>query len=243
MNGNKFKPVSRADIPVIIICHNLLSDLRRLVTWLEKSGHEEIHLLDNASTYPPLLEYLGSTPHNVITLPENLGHEAPWLSGLAQRLGHEQPFVVTDPDVLPDTSCPDDAVEYFQELLLRHPDFDKTGFGLHIDDIPDRYPHKEAVITWERPFWEKEVEKGVFAAHVDTTFSVHRPGTPYKVTEALRTDAPYLARHMPWYRDPHEPDQETEYFFAQRRGDIGFWNRSTLPLAAAAKLAAEGGND
>lgn len=227
--------IPRSHIPVVIICHNLVSDLLRLVDWLEKAGHQQLILLDNASTYPPLLEYLKTTQHQVIRLPENLGHEAPWLCGLIDRLGHAKPFVVTDPDVLPEESCPDDAVEYFQQLLLRFREFDQAGFGLRIDDIPASYPHRDTVVRWEEPFWAREVTDGVFAAHIDTTFAAYRPGTPYKVTEALRTASPYRARHLPWYRDPRRPDDETAYFFKCRRDDIGYWNRSALPIAATSK--------
>lgn len=232
--------IARRDVPVVIICHNLVTDLSRLVQWLEDAGHETLLLLDNASTYPPLLDYLAASPHRVTRMSENIGHTAPWKTGLAGTLGASWPFVVTDPDVLPDQACPADAVEHFQELLLRHPQFDKAGFGLHIDDIPAGYPHRDAIRQWEAPFWSKEIEPGVFAAHIDTTFAVIRPGTPYKVTEALRTAAPYTARHLPWYRDPRQPDSETEYFFSQRRADIGYWNRIELPADAQRRLRSAG---
>lgn len=226
--------MSRADIPIVVICHNLVGDLRELVAWLERTGHQNLVLLDNASTYPPILEYLHSSQHQVIRLQDNLGHESPWSSGLVDKFGRGTPFVVTDPDVLPDESCPIDAVEHFQQLLLRYAEFDQAGFGLRIDDIPAGYPHRETVIRWEQPFWANEIEPGVFTAHIDTTFAAYRPGTPYKVTEALRTGSPYLSRHLPWYRNPHRPDPETAYYFEHRRDDIGYWNRIELPLAAVA---------
>lgn len=228
--------ICRSDVPVIIICHNLVSDLVKVVSWLEQTGHERLVLLDNASTYPPLLSYMDNSPHRVVRLKQNLGHQAPWMSGLVDELGSSQPFVVTDPDVLPEASCPPDAVEYFQELLLTYPEFDQAGFGLRLDDIPVSYPYRDAVQRWEAPFWTREVAAGVFAAHIDTTFAVNRPGTPCKVTEALRTAAPYRARHLPWYRDPRQPDTETAYFYAHRRDDIGYWNRSELPSAVRENL-------
>lgn len=226
--------VGRADIPVIIICRDMLGDLRRLVRWLEAAGHQRIILLDNASTYPPLLEYLAAAPHEVIRLASNLGHQSPWLSGLVDRVGRRRPFAVSDPDVLPGDSCPHDAVEHFQELLLKFPEFDKAGFGLRIDDLPEHYPHRESVRRWERPYWANEIATGVFTAHIDTTFAACRPGTLYKVTEALRTGPPYVARHLPWYRDPAQPDAETAYFFRERRDDIGYWNWGNVPGQARA---------
>jgi hypothetical protein len=242
-NSTWTRVVSRADVPIIVICHNLLADLTALVSWLESTGHQRLIFVDNASTYPPLREYLTATPHQVIYLPSNLGHEAPWLSGIVGELADDLPFVVTDPDVLPDEICPPDAVEYFQSLLLDHPAFDKAGFGLHIDDLPDWYPHRDEVRRWEGPYWQKEIARGVYAAHIDTTFAVHRPGTPYKVTEALRTGSPFTARHMPWYRDPRRPDDETAFFFGARRPDIGYWNREGLPAAVHVKARERADDD
>lgn len=219
--------VQRSRVPVVIISHNQLSTLSALVDWLEASGHERVIIVDNASTYEPLLEYLGESGHEVLCCSRNIGHTSPWVTGLTDTF--DGPFVVTDPDVLPDPACPNDATEHFQDVLLRRREFDKAGFGLVLDDIPERYPHRDAVRRWEAPFWEHELELGVFAAHIDTTFAVYRPGTAYKVTEALRTGPPYVARHVPWYRDPGAPDTEMLYFYRHRRADIGFWDRSELP--------------
>lgn len=221
-------------VPTIVICRDMLCDLRRLVDWLERAGHKAIILLDNASSYPPLLDYLRRSPHRLVRLPENLGHEAPWASGLVTSLG-SVPYIVTDPDVLPDEECPHDAAEHFQDLLLRFPTFDQAGFGLRIDDLPPWYPHREAVVRWEKPFWADEIAPGAFAAHTDTTFALYRPKTAYKVTEALRTGPPYLARHLPWYRDPRTPDSETAYYFEHRRADVGYWNHATLPHAVTSR--------
>lgn len=222
--------VSRRDLPIVILSHNQLTDLCQLLAWLRDTDHQQVIILDNASSFEPLLDFLAGCPEEVIRLDVNLGHTAPWESGLTNRF--HGPFAVSDPDVLPDAGCPADAVERFQELLLRHPTFDKAGFGLLLDDIPENYPHRSTVLRWEAPYWERTVEPGVFMAHIDTTFCVHRPGTPYKVTEALRTGFPYVARHLPWYRNPAALDEETRHFFEHRRPDIGYWNRSELPPAA-----------
>jgi hypothetical protein len=231
--------VPRQQLPIIVICRDLLSDLISLVHWLEKTSHENIILLDNNSSYPPLLEYLSATHHEVIRLDANLGHRSPWLCGLIDRLGPGTPFVVTDPDVIPDPEAPPDSFEYMQQLLLKHDAFDKAGFGLHIDDLPDHYPHRDAVIIWESPFWTKAIEPNVFAAHLDTTLALHRPGTASKVTESLRTGAPHMARHLPWYRDPRHPDEESAHYLKHRDDSVGYWNRTTLHPSVGRRLNRE----
>src|SRR4051812_4741112 len=163
-------------IPIFINCRDRLSCLLMLVRWLEAAGYEQIHLIDNASTYPPLLEYYEQTPHNVVRLRENTGHLAPWTSGTIDRLA-QGPYVVSDPDVVPTESCPYDAAGRMLELLERYPDYYKVGLGLAMDDIPSTYELAEWVVKWEAQHWEKEVEPGVYDAPVDTTFALYRPGS------------------------------------------------------------------
>ena len=177
-------------VPVIVISRDRLDCLRQLIDWLETAdGVGPIHIVDNASTWPPLLEYLERSPHTVHRLEVNLGHHSPWVTGLVAQLS-EAPFVVTDPDVVPDPACPLDALARFGEILERHPHFDKVGFGLRIDDLPDSFAHRDAVTRWEQQFWTAELEPGVFKAEIDTTFALYRAGRDHKKYNALRNRLP-----------------------------------------------------
>ena len=97
-----------------------LTALRKLVAWLERAGQTRLFLIDNDSAYPPLLDYLASSPHTVLKLATNAGHTAPWTEEIVSDL--REPFVVTDPDVVPDESCPLDVVDRLHAALERHPD-------------------------------------------------------------------------------------------------------------------------
>ena len=44
--------------PVIITVRDRITYLKKLLLWLENAGQHEIWLCDNASTYPPLVEFL-----------------------------------------------------------------------------------------------------------------------------------------------------------------------------------------
>ncbi len=55
-----------AQYPIIINVRDRLEALRDLVDWLERAGQEDIWLCDNASTYEPMVDYLASSPHNVV---------------------------------------------------------------------------------------------------------------------------------------------------------------------------------
>jgi hypothetical protein len=212
-------------VPVFINTRDRVTPLLQQIDWLERAAVDRIVIVDNASTYEPLLDYLRSTPHEVVRLEENLGHIAPWLSGaIAERVGPHDRYVETDPDVLPDEGCPLDALERFSELLDRHADTCKVGFGLRIDDLPRHYRHAEAVRQWEAGFWTDEVEPGVYRALIDTTFALYREGTPLAMEPALRTGRPYVARHLPWYADSSEPSAEQQYYLRHAKPDINSWD-------------------
>lgn len=218
-----------AQTPILITCRDRVSELRQLVTWLELAGHERIILVDNDSTFPPLLVYYETTPHQVIRLGRNLGHLAAWEGSVLDSIAWRGPYVVTDCDVVPDPRTPLDAVERFAELLLRYSDVDKVGFGLVIDDLPPTYHLRDDVLAWEAQFWEDEAEPGVFRAPIDTTFALYRPTAPKGTYRALRTGPPYVARHLPWYIDSaHLSDEET-YYRQHMMPGVSNWNLDQLP--------------
>lgn len=196
--------------PIFINVRDRVSDLRRLVAWLERAGHERIVLLDNASTYEPLVEYLRGSPHDVVWLGRNLGSRALWHADLAPG----EHFVWTDPDVVPVDSCPLDAVAHLKELLDHYPD-PKAGLGLYLDDVPDACRS----LTWEREIVgpDRAIAPGVFLADVDTTFALYRPGAGFTF-EALRTGWPYQVRHMPWYSAGRELTAEDRYYLDHANG-------------------------
>ena len=228
--------------PVIITVRDRLTCLQQLLDWLESVGQNEIWLCDNASTYPPLVEFLKSTNHNVVYNRFNLGHRAPWLSGLVPELGHSRYFIISDPDILPDKNTPSNVFEHFEKTLRKNSNIDKVGFSLRIDDLPDHYVHKQDVITWESQFWRNKMPSGFFPAPIDTTFAMHRPGSGHLNANSLRSAPPYTARHLPWYYDLSKPTAEDAYYNQHADGLITNWNTEKLPasvLAVLTKLRAE----
>lgn len=222
--------------PVILNVRDRLAPLRDLVAWLERVGQREIVFCDNDSSYEPLLDYLDATPHRVVRLGTNLGHRAPWLSGLVTELGLDRPFIVSDPDVVPSEECPDDALEVFADVLSRHDDVDKVGFSLRLDDLPRHYAHRDAVIRWEGQFWRERHTSGFWKAAIDTTLAVYRAGEHHQNDRALRSPFPYVARHMPWYQDSTNPDEEQRYYAEHADSLIINWDHKVLPASLRAYL-------
>jgi hypothetical protein len=228
--------------PIIITVRDRLTDLLSLLQWLSDVGQHDVWLCDNASTYEPMVKFLANTPHKVVYNHQNLGHRAPWLSGLAAELGASKPFVVTDPDVVPCETCPHDALDYFWETLQVHHDIDKVGFSLRIDDLPSHFAHRDSVTLWERQFSTNQFKPGFFSAPIDTTFAVYRPGLGHQNSRSLRAQAPYEARHMPWYENSASPTAEQEYYAKHADRLISNWNSNRIPANVRAKLKHLGNN-
>ena len=201
-------------VPVIINNYNRVTYLQQLISSLEKRGYRNIHILDNQSDYPPLLEWYETCPYEVIRLDKNYGFKAIWDSGVYNRFKHSF-YVYTDSDVVLDEECPEDFMKVFMDILDRYPDCLKVGFGIHIDDLPDHFRMKDEVIRVESRFWKDELEEGVYLAQIDTTFALYRPycyGPANNHHMMIRTGSPYMIRHLPWYIDQdHLSDEESYY--------------------------------
>lgn len=221
-------PFRPADVPVFIISYNRVSYLKAMVQWLENYGLNNIIIVDNNSTYPPLLDYLSVTPYRVVRVFENFGHLVVWKCGLFNDILRKNYYIVTDPDVLPDQSCPHDAVLRFYNMLQDYPHITKSGFSLKIDDLPAYFPIRDIVLEMEKRFWTKPTPDGEgYFAHIDTTFALYRPGIfPEDGAwfDGVRLAPPYIAQHMPWYENPAELDDESLFYQHSTKPEASMWS-------------------
>lgn len=212
----KHNLLSVYDIPVVINNFNRLTFPSKLIEFLERCGFTNIVILDNNSTYPPLLEFYRNCSHKVIRELKNHGHLAFWKCGLYRKYKWNY-FVYSDPDVMPIDECPKDFIKYFKEILDENYKLDKIGFGIKIDDLPDSFCIKDRVIEYEKRYWEKEVKPNLYEAPIDTTFALYKPfsnllrGEIYTLS-AFRTNFPFLIRHLPWYVDSNKFSEEELFY-------------------------------
>ncbi|MBC8063227.1 MAG: hypothetical protein H7Y17_00230 [Chlorobia bacterium] len=194
-------------IPALVINYNRLTWPKAMCEVLETWNVEPI-LLDNKSTYPPLLEWYANCPYKVIRLKHNLGHLAPWKSGVAYQLGKY--YMVSDPD-LDLGGIPSDAPERLLRQLQSCPNLRKVGLGLEIQDLPDTEIAKSAR-EWESKFWADRVSEGFFEAMVDTTMALYdAEREEVDFFAAHRSDYPYVAKHLPWHQVGELTEEESYY--------------------------------
>ena len=229
--------------PIYVLNFNLVSCLRKLISWLLRAGYRNIIILDNNSTYPPLLNYyetLAQRPEiTIIRRDENDPKPVVWDAHLRAQ---SSPFVLTTSDVVPDSCCPADVVAYLASHLRANPQLYKAGLGLRIDNLPERYAHRDKVLVKQSEYWRAPAARGLFLAPIDFTFALYRGGGDFEFGPAIRTSWPYLARHEPWYSNSSDRTEEERYYAATISPGRGSWGREQLPewiFNACAQISAQ----
>jgi hypothetical protein len=205
-------------IPVYINVFNRLTTTRNLVEQVKRLPDAQPVIIDNDSDYEPLLEWYATNPCDIVRLKENLGHHAPWLSGVISN-DDAQRYVVTDCDIDIE-GVPADVMGVLQEpFCWRVGKPIKSGLALRINDLP---PWQDAVMQWESRWWLKysRMDRRFYNAAIDTTFAMYEQSTPFHLAMSVvrvlsvRLAGDYQARHMPWYLDCENLDEENRHYFA-----------------------------
>lgn len=216
-------PNGQRTIPVYIIAFNQYTLVKQTVEQVSRfPGFLEPVIVDNASTYPPLVAYYESSECKcrVVRSPRNYGHMV-----VTYLLWDELPtyFAITDPDLYwphMDRLPLDFAVRL--ALLADQQRKVKAGFALSIS--PLLCFTNPRVRPWECAFWRPLVstaslksvghlfseEEEVFDAPINTTFAVYNKSrlspklslSPVcndpTFLSAVRVSGRYTAVHLPW---------------------------------------------
>jgi len=198
-------------IPVIINNRNFLTWPKAMVERIkEYDGVGEIIIVDNNSTYPPLLEWYATNPCRIERLNDNLGMGAPWVSEVVKKL-NGAPYVLTDPDMgLEDT--PDDTLLYLFDKL-NSLQLDKVGLGLDWQIVEKKSPYYERLNVYEKNRWSNSpVKDGVHTeVQIDTTFALYN--VDHYFIGGGSTTFPYVARHYPWEFSIEEARNSEEFMY------------------------------
>lgn len=222
-------------IRTFIISFNRLSFLKQQIEFLSQNNFLDLHIIDNGSTYPPLLKYLDELNCNITFLSSNEGHTVVWKRNISKKFCPNEPYIVTDNDILPDQIN-------FHELLIegleKYPEINKIGLGLHIDDIPINIPLRNEIISHEKSMQRTYLDDLRFVKMpVDTTMAIYRAGYHnYSVwgtdshteeLKSLRTTHPsWQAKHLSWYLSPEDmKSEENKYYFNSIKEQSTHWSQ------------------
>ena len=202
------------EVPILIPVFNLCTYANNMVHQLISRGVTGFIICDNASTYPPMLEYLDalSKTQRVVRFSENLGPRI-----FAESLDFldilPEYFVITDPDLILNDQLPAGFIDKMKDVISAH-NVAKAGLALDIHDKCDKFFNKDQVHVWESKYWIHKVPSlpgcipdTTYIAPIDTTFCLFKKskyvdelrsrGCPlhphlHKLPNAIRNPAPSL---------------------------------------------------
>ena len=200
-------------IPIIINNRNYLTWPKAMVETIKTFDEVgEIIIIDNGSTYPPLLEWYKTNPCTIVKI-DNTGHKAPWSTGIVSNLKADY-FVVTDPDLGLDR-VPKDVLTFLRQKLINNPGLGKVGLQLD-SNIPSDSPWVEHMEVYEKSRWAKSrvssKDPDVYIdVAVDTTFALYNRKTTTHWIGGGSVKAPYIANHFPWEISNHDRVNNSEF--------------------------------
>lgn len=211
------------EIPIIINNRNRLTFLKQMISSLHSKGYHNIYIIDNQSTYEPLLEFYKNSNFKVFYLNENVGFLSLWKTGIYKQFQNNF-FVYSDSDVVPTEECPNNFLQLFLDRMKKDKKIMKIGLSLKIDDLPDHFKNKNEVIDWESQYFQIVVDNFYYKANIDTTFALYRPfmsGGASRL-KMFRSQKPMEAYHMPWYNDSSNLTEE-ELFYINNAKTSTHW--------------------
>lgn len=215
------------NLPIFINSRDRVNCLKQLIEWLLKAGYKNLIILDNDSSYPPLLEYYrvieADSRIKVVRLGKNFGHKALWDCGILEGLDIKTPYAYTDSDVVPIEECPDNFVQELLRTLRKYPGVKKAGSGLYLDDLPES---KKETVTWEKHFYTAPIANDLYYGPIDTTFAVYRNVRQYEIKRAIRTRGRIQIRHLPWYYNSYEDMPEDERYYGRHANSSSHISKS-----------------
>ena len=221
INDNSLTNVDENDkaacfnIPIFINARDRVGVMKKLIDWLLDAGYTNIIILDNGSTYQPLLDYYATFKNDsrikIVYYKQNFGYKSIWKSGILEFFDIKTPYVYTDPDVVPIDSCPKNVVQRLLKILKARPFIKKVGLGLVYDDIT--FFNKEKIQAAQSNFYNNTcVEKNIHYAQVDTTFALYCNCRHYNLRFSMRTLGNLMAKHLPWYFDYNNLPEDEQYY-------------------------------
>lgn len=232
-------------IPVLIINRDRLRFLQEVVTAydrIQKTTPLQLIIVDNNSTYPPMVDYLKTLPaKNVIVSywkeewtveAMNLGKGEPQHNYILTHpvnyaldnylKDHKADFYVVQDSDISLRNAPADILQLYQGILQICPRLAKVGPHIMLSDIPLEYKYRSIVyetydmyfkrIPWAVNFNDRITH--ITLMGVDSHWSIHRTGKKFTRLEgaAVRTYAPYACSHLDFYDIVEHED--TKYYKA-----------------------------
>jgi hypothetical protein len=214
-------------IPIVVICWNNYYFVQNFINQL-KQFPNPIILLDNNSSYQPLLDYYKRIKSelkdkiDIRMLEKNYCHKV--LMILKDTL--PSVYILSDPDLELNPKMPKHFAQLFLELSNEYKSY-KVGCALKIDDHKkfiqcDNYTDKKSIYEWESQFWKKPIRNDkyeLYEAEIDTTCClINNKYKTESFSRSIRVAGNFTAKHLPWYKNYIKDNISTD--------EINNWKRN-----------------
>jgi hypothetical protein len=220
------------NIPIVILNRDRLYPLVEQVEALHKRNYNNITIIDNQSTYPPLLDWYKKSGVDVFynNITENSCHafrDLVYSNHPKFKQIISDWYVFNDSDIIPVNDVPEDFIEHLIEYAKKY-NRSKVGMSIKIDDIDLDYPLNKWVHDYESSYWTNAIVDGeveLYPHPIDTTFSVHSPNTiPTWSNNTLRVGVPYIVKHAPFYYNPNSLPEDEKYYLSHMNKQSSNWS-------------------
>lgn len=202
--------------PIFLTNLNRLTTTRKMVEDLFRlNGSADITIIDNASTYSPLLTWYDEIKKDVKLIRHeiNLGPWCFFYSHIAADVKNDY-YIYSDADLELNPNMPYNWQEIMFEILHRYNR--KASLALRISDLPDN-DIKKKIEDHQNVCWYETEEKDIYRAITDMTFSMDKKVNGYRY-ESMRIAGNFECRHVPWYNDISNLPEEEKYYLEHLDG-------------------------
>jgi len=196
-------------VPIFIISYNNYTHVKNMVEQLQKYT-TNINIIDNCSTYPPLISYLKYIENKVrvIYKDQNYGHRVVYRPEIQELMGEK--YIITDPDLQLNPNMPSNFIEILDKLTEKYK-VCRIGLALDIssDDIDLKimkklinYGESTNIYSVELAYWQRPIPDDkyeLYLAPTDTTFSFINKKYNYVEYDGFRIAGAFTCKHKPYH--------------------------------------------
>jgi len=194
----------KKNMTAVVIGYNQYTFIKNMVGQLEKYT-SDIVVIDNASTYQPLLDYYANDFK--YTLLKQKVNDGPgvYSQGRIQKIVGDL-YILTDPDLQFNPNLPENFIREFIDIMNEF-GASRVGFALFIDSDDIRTDitfNGRSIKDWESQFWQNQLIYSpnpnieLYNASIDTTFCLINRRLKYP---HIRVAGDYTCFHIPWYKN------------------------------------------
>lgn len=193
-------------------CKKMVEDLFKL------SPSANIYIIDNASTYQPLLDWYEEVKNDIKIIKNNtnLGPWSFFYSGHYNNINSEI-YIYSDADLELNPNMPYNWQEIFLHYLEKYKR--KPSLALRMDDIPESSDILSIIKNHQSVCWYPTEEENIYKAVTDMTFSMDKKSNGYRY-ESIRIAGNFTCRHIPWYINFDNITEEEKYYLEHINPDF-----------------------